>query len=100
MNSYKSNFFALNPFVRFSNISVSLYLKSDGTKLPKDRASIRSGNLTIKSIKKEDHGTYECVLENEIATLVASTLLLVNSMYYLEEENLTIFLIILIQYLL
>lgn len=53
--------------------------KADGSKLPKDRSSVRSGNLTIKSIKKEDHGVYECVIENEIATLVATTLLLVNS---------------------
>lgn len=51
-------------------------------KLPKDRAFIRQGNLTIKSIKKEDHGRYECVLENEIATLVASTHLYVDSTYY------------------
>lgn len=47
--------------------------------MPKDRAFIRSGNLTLKSIKKEDHGLYECVLENEIATLVTQTRLNVDS---------------------
>ncbi|GIY78377.1 hypothetical protein CDAR_85942, partial [Caerostris darwini] len=52
--------------------------KADGSKLPRDRAMIRGGNLTIKGLKKEDHGRYECVLENEIATLVTSTLLLVE----------------------
>ena len=46
---------------------------------PLDRAFIRSGNLTIKSLKKDDHGKYECVLENEIALLVSSTMLHVNS---------------------
>lgn len=41
---------------------------------------IRGGNLTIKGLRKEDHGRFECVLENEIATLVTSTLLLVEGM--------------------
>ncbi|XP_071040186.1 protein turtle [Parasteatoda tepidariorum] len=50
----------------------------DGSKLPRERALIRGGNLTIRGLKKEDHGRYECVLENEIATLVTSTLLLVE----------------------
>ncbi|RWS31959.1 protein turtle-like protein [Leptotrombidium deliense] len=53
--------------------------KAEGAKLPKDRAFIRGGNLTLKAIKKDDHGNYECVLENEIATLVTRTLLLVDS---------------------
>lgn len=53
--------------------------RADGQKLPKDRATLRAGNLTIKSIKKEDHGRYECALENEIATLVTSTYLMVDS---------------------
>ncbi|XP_054713630.1 protein turtle-like [Uloborus diversus] len=52
--------------------------RADGTKLPRERALIRGGNLTIRGLKKEDHGRYECVLENEIATLVTSTLLLVE----------------------
>ncbi|GFQ66732.1 protein turtle, partial [Trichonephila clavata] len=54
---------------------------ADGPKLPRDRSMIRGGNLTIRGLKKEDHGRYECVLENEIATLVTSTLLLVESNY-------------------
>ena len=44
---------------------------------------MRSGNLTIKSIKKDDHGKYECVLENIIATLVTTTTLLVDSNDYI-----------------
>jgi hypothetical protein len=40
---------------------------------------VHGGNLTIKTLKKEDHGGYECVLSNEIATLVSSFLLLVDS---------------------
>ncbi|KAG8193648.1 hypothetical protein JTE90_024012 [Oedothorax gibbosus] len=52
--------------------------RADGEKLPRERATIRGGNLTIKGLRKEDHGRFECVLENEIATLVTSTLLLVE----------------------
>lgn len=52
--------------------------RADGIKLPRERTVIRGGNLTIRNLKKEDHGRYECVLENEIATLVTSTLLLVE----------------------
>ncbi|KAI1287486.1 Protein turtle [Halotydeus destructor] len=50
-----------------------------GAKLPKDRAFIRQGNLTIKALKKEDHGKYECIVENEIATIVTATHLYVDS---------------------
>lgn len=53
-------------------------MQADGEKLPRERATIRGGNLTIKGLRKEDHGRFECVLENEIATLVTSTLLLVE----------------------
>jgi len=59
---------------------VCFNLQADGGKLPKDRSFVQNGNFTLKAIKKDDHGKYECVLENEIATLVTSTLLLVNSM--------------------
>lgn len=41
--------------------------------------TVLSGNLTLKSIQKEDHGRYECILQNEVATLVTSSLLLVES---------------------
>lgn len=58
---------------------VSPATQADGSKLPKDRSFVRSGNLTIKSIRKEDHGKYECVMENIIATLVTATALLVDS---------------------
>ncbi len=71
---FKSFLYLFNWIVSFSHFQADA-----GSKIPRDRSYIRSGNLTIKSLKKEDHGKYECVLENEIATLVASTLLLVNS---------------------
>ncbi|KAJ6223357.1 hypothetical protein RDWZM_001902, partial [Blomia tropicalis] len=53
--------------------------RADGLKVSRDRASLRAGNLTIKLLKKEDHGQYECILENEIASIIARTMLIVNS---------------------
>lgn len=35
--------------------------------------------MTLRSIQKEDHGRYECIIQNEVATLVTSSLLLVES---------------------
>ena len=40
---------------------------------------IHGGNFTLKALRKEDYGTYECVLANEIATLVSSFMVLVDS---------------------
>ncbi|XP_077524695.1 protein turtle-like isoform X4 [Amblyomma americanum] len=53
--------------------------RADGKKLPKGRHSVSKGKLIIHSLQKEDHGRYECVLQNDVATLVTSTLLLVES---------------------
>ncbi|XP_077563863.1 protein turtle-like isoform X3 [Haemaphysalis longicornis] len=53
--------------------------RADGKKLPKNRHSVSKGKLSIRSLQKEDHGRYECVLQNDVATLVTSTLLLVES---------------------
>lgn len=50
-------------------------------KLPSDRAEFKGSNLILNNLRKEDHGRYECVIENEVATLVASTML------YIEGES-------------
>ncbi|XP_055945123.1 protein turtle-like isoform X2 [Argiope bruennichi] len=67
-----------------------VWRRADGEKLPRERAIIRGGNLTIKGLRKEDHGRYECVLENEIATLVTSTLLLVEGTTPHAPTNVTV----------
>ena len=51
------------------------------SKLPSDRSELKQAHLVLHSLKKEDHGRYECVIENEVATLVAST------MVYIEETT-------------
>ncbi|XP_015914377.1 protein turtle [Parasteatoda tepidariorum] len=67
-----------------------VWRRADGEKLPRERANIRGGNLTIKGLRKEDHGRFECVLENEIATLVTSTLLLVEGTTPHAPTNVTV----------
>lgn len=47
-------------------------------KLPADRSEYKDSHLILHGLRKEDHGRYECVLENEIATLVASTMLYIQ----------------------
>lgn len=47
-------------------------------KLPLDRSEYKSSHLFLHGLRKEDHGRYECVIENEVATLVASTMLYIE----------------------
>lgn len=47
-------------------------------KLPSDRSELRGSHLLLHSLRKEDHGRYECVVENEVATLIASTMLYIE----------------------
>ncbi|XP_074597808.1 protein turtle-like isoform X2 [Brevipalpus obovatus] len=53
--------------------------RSGGLPLPSQRAKVYDNYLEIKSIKKEDTGRYECYLQNDVATIIASTRLLVES---------------------
>ncbi|XP_076310324.1 protein turtle-like isoform X3 [Tachypleus tridentatus] len=59
---------------------VIMWRRADGGRLPRERSSRQGGNLTIYNLQKEDHGRYECVLENDIATLVTSTMILIERM--------------------
>nr|WKY18272.1 turtle-like protein IGSF9 [Penaeus vannamei] len=52
--------------------------RRDNQNLPRDRTDIVGGNLTIRSLRKSDHAYYECMVSNEIATLVTATQLLVE----------------------
>lgn len=60
----------------FNNMCLST--KADGVPIPRIRTEERGGNLTIKGLKKEDYGIYECVVKNDVATLLTSTLLIVE----------------------
>lgn len=50
----------------------------DGLKLPERRISFLGGEMTLSDLRKSDHGVYECVVSNEVATIVARTALLIE----------------------
>ena len=43
----------------------------DGRSLPKKRFKLFNGELTLENLRKTDHGVYECVVKNDVATIVA-----------------------------
>ena len=50
----------------------------DGRPLPEKRISFLGGEMTLSDLRKSDHGVYECVVSNEVATIVARTALLIE----------------------
>ncbi|OQV23797.1 Protein turtle [Hypsibius exemplaris] len=64
--------------------------RTDGVLIPSDRTRQQDGFLIITNLRKTDHGSYDCVLENEVATLVASTTLLIESTTPHAPTNVTV----------
>ncbi|XP_055351996.1 protein turtle-like isoform X2 [Paramacrobiotus metropolitanus] len=64
--------------------------RADSAPLPTDRTSTHAGSLTIFNLKKSDHGAYHCVLENDVATLMASSSLIIESTTPHAPTNLTV----------
>ncbi|XP_055837276.1 protein turtle isoform X8 [Episyrphus balteatus] len=55
--------------------------KQDGVQLTesqKSRVKINGGNITIESLRREDFGYYQCVVSNEVATLMSATQLVIE----------------------
>ncbi|EZA62875.1 Protein turtle [Ooceraea biroi] len=52
--------------------------RRDGVAIQRNRAKIVGGNLTIESLRRADFGFYQCVASNEVATISASTQLIVE----------------------
>ena len=50
----------------------------DGRRLPEKRITFLGGEMTMSDLRKSDHGVYECVVSNEVATIVARTALLIE----------------------
>ena len=55
-----------------------LMMKMDGKALPKGRWRMDLGNLIISNLRRIDFGYYECHMSNEVATLVATTHLVIE----------------------
>nr|XP_034187584.1 protein turtle-like isoform X7 [Osmia lignaria] len=52
--------------------------RRDGASIQRNRAKMVGGNLTIESLRRSDFGFYQCVASNEVATISASTQLIVE----------------------
>ncbi|XP_015437593.1 PREDICTED: protein turtle [Dufourea novaeangliae] len=52
--------------------------RRDGVLLQRNRMKPAGGNLTIESLRRSDFGFYQCVASNEVATISASTQLIVE----------------------
>jgi len=50
----------------------------DGRRLPRGRHRLYNGELTLDSLRKTDHGVYECVVTSAVATVVVRTELYVE----------------------
>lgn len=55
-----------------------LIAQRDGASIQRNRAKTVGGNLTIESLRRSDFGFYQCVASNEVATISASTQLIVE----------------------
>lgn len=64
--------------------------KVDGHHLPRKRHKLYNGELTLDALHKSDHGVYECVVENEVATIVARTELKIERTTPHAPTNLTV----------
>ena len=65
-------------------------MKVEGHHLPKKRHKLYKGTLTIEGLQKKDHGIYECVVSNEVATLTARTELYIEKTSPHAPRNVTV----------
>jgi len=64
--------------------------RADGHPLPKGRHEIAQGVLKIRGLMKKDHGIYQCVVTNDVATLTVDTTLLVERTTPHAPKNVTV----------
>ncbi|XP_061164705.1 uncharacterized protein LOC133173705 isoform X4 [Saccostrea echinata] len=60
------------PEIQWRKVTGVLDLSKSG------HVKLEGGNLTIRSLEKEDHGRYECQAENEVKTIVVGTDLIIQ----------------------
>ncbi len=61
----------------------------DGRPLPRERTKTDGGNLTLTKLKRSDFGYYECHVSNEVATLVATSHLVIEGTTPHAPHNIT-----------
>ncbi|XP_031622823.1 protein turtle isoform X2 [Contarinia nasturtii] len=54
------------------------WLRRDGMPLQRNRVKSSGGNITIENLRRSDFGFYQCVVSNEVATIVSGTQLVIE----------------------
>lgn len=57
--------------------------------LQRNRVKSSGGNITIENLRRSDYGYYQCVASNEVATITASTQLVIEGTQPHAPKNLT-----------
>ena len=71
-------------------VLIFIFWKVDGKKIPRKRHKIFNGELTLENLRKSDHGVYECVVSNEVATIVHRTELFIERTTPHAPQNVTV----------
>lgn len=58
--------------------SYFVYYFPDGLPLQRNRVKSSGGNITIENLRRSDFGYYQCVVSNEVATIVSGTQLVIE----------------------
>lgn len=61
----------------------------DGIPLQKNRVKSINGNITIENLRRSDFGFYQCVVSNEVATIVSGTQLVIEGTQPHAPHNIT-----------
>lgn len=64
-------------------------MELDGIPLHKNRVKTSGGNITIEQLLRSDFGFYQCIVSNEVATITASTQLIIEGTQPHAPHNLT-----------
>ena len=77
-------------YIVYKIMGFFITLQKDTEPIPKTRAKLNGGNLTIESLRRQDFGTYHCVVVNEVATIMKSTQLIVEGTQPHAPHNVTV----------
>lgn len=67
-----------NPYFVELNWNFCPRSHADGMPLQRNRVKSSGGNITIENLRRSDFGYYQCVVSNEVATIVSGTQLVIE----------------------
>lgn len=67
-----------------------VFCQVNGKHFPRKRTVEFDGELKLDNLRKSDHGIYECVVSNEVATITARTMLLIEKTTPHAPTNVTV----------